>query len=255
MNLTTIPDVAALFMLVFARVGTMVMLMPGIGERAIFARARLGFALLLTLILLPIVSQSLPTPNAAFLGGPVIGFMIGEIAVGLMIGLSIRFVTSSLHVAGNVIAQQLGLSFAMQVDPGGTGQNASIGNFLTLFGVVMVFATDLHHLAIAAIHDSYRLMPPGAERTAGDAAMFALRAASRAFMIGIQVSAPFIAFGLIFNLGVGVLARLMPQLQVFFLALPATIMVGSMLLVATLAVIINVYLADLRDFLLQLTDR
>ncbi len=249
------PDVAASFMIVFARVGTMVMLMPGIGEGSVLARARLALAAFLSLALIPLVRDTLPVTTPAFLGGPVVGLLIGEVAVGLMLGLAIRMVMSSLHVAGNVIAQQLGLAYAMQVDPMGGGQNPTIANFLTLFGVVMVFAMDLHHLAIAAIHDSYTAMPPGGATSPGDASMFALKAVSQAFALGIQVSAPFIVFGLVFNLGLGVLARLMPQLQVFFLALPATVFLGGVLLAATLGLIMTVYTASLRDFLLQLTVR
>ena len=120
-----IPDVAIAFMLTFARVGTMAMLMPGIGEQLITTRARLSFAFLLTLVLFPPTRTILPAvgqPTAA------IGLLIGEIAVGLLIGLAIRMVVGALQTAGTVAAQQLGLSFAMTVDPAMGGQQASLGN-------------------------------------------------------------------------------------------------------------------------------
>ena len=143
-----IPEIATAFMLTFARVGTLVMLMPGIGEQMIPTRARLALALLLTLVLFPLTRTLLPaggTPDS------VIGVLIGEIAVGFVLGLSARMVVAALQTAGNIVAQQLGLAFAMTVDPAMGGQQAAIGNFLTLLGITLIFAADLHHLAIAAI--------------------------------------------------------------------------------------------------------
>jgi flagellar biosynthetic protein FliR len=241
-----IPDLATAYMLTFARVGTLVMLMPGIGEQLITPRGRLAFALLLSLILFPLTRTLLPNggaPNA------VIGVLIGEIAVGLLIGLAVRMVVGALQTAGAIIAQQLGLSFAMSVDPAMGGQQAAIGNLLTLLGITLIFAADLHHIAIAAIRDSYILLPPAGIPPTGDAAMLAVRATGQGFALAVQISAPFIVFAILFNLGLGVLSRLMPQLQVFFLAMPATILIGMLILLASLSVMMGVFVEDLGAYL------
>ena len=251
MNLL-IPDLATAFMLTFARVGPLVMLMPGIGEQMIPVRVRLGAALLLTLVLFPLTRTLLPaggTPDA------IIAVLIGEIAVGLVLGLAVRMVVGALQTAGNIVAQQLGLAFAMSVDPAMGGQQAAIGNFLTLLGITLIFAADLHHLAIMAIRDSYAFLPPAGVPEVGDAAMLAMRAVGRGFALAVQIAAPFIAFGILFNLGLGVLSRLMPQLQVFFLAMPATILIGMLLLLVTLGVMMGVFLEDLAQFLAELGGR
>jgi flagellar biosynthesis protein FliR len=247
-----IPDLATAFMLTFARVGTLVMLMPGIGEQMIPVRVRLGAALLLTLVLFPLTRTLLPaggTPDA------IIAVLIGEIAVGLVLGLAVRMVVGALQTAGNIVAQQLGLAFAMSVDPAMGGQQAAIGNFLTLLGITLIFAADLHHLAIMAIRDSYAFLPPTGVPEVGDAAMLAMRAVGRGFALAVQIAAPFIAFGILFNLGLGVLSRLMPQLQVFFLAMPATILIGMLLLLVALGVMMGVFLEDLAQFLAELGGR
>ncbi|MGA0596464.1 flagellar biosynthetic protein FliR [Enterovirga sp. CN4-39] len=245
-----IPELASLFMLTFARVGTLVMLLPGTGERLVPARLRLAFAFLLTLLLLPIVRNLFPAGDAPQV---VIGTMIGEVAIGLMLGLATRMVVSALQTAGNIVAQELGLSFAMTIDPTqGGGQEAAIGNFLTLLGITLVFATDLHHLAIAAIGNSYELLPPARLPEAGDAAQLAIGAVGRAFRLAVQISAPFIAFAFLFNLGLGILSRLMPQMQVFFLAMPLTILIGVLVLLAALGMMMSVYLGQLGAFLSQL---
>ena len=251
MNLL-IPEIATAFMLTFARVGTLVMLMPGIGEQLISRRARLGLAILLALVLFPLTRTLLPS------GGPpasVISLLIGEIAVGLVLGLSTRMVVAALQTAGNIVAQQLGLAFAMSVDPAMGGQQAAIGNFLTLLGITLIFAADLHHLAIAAIRDSYAFLPPASGPETGDAAMLAMKAVGRGFALAVQIAAPFIAFGILFNLGLGVLSRLMPQLQVFFLAMPATILIGMLVLLAVIGVMMGVFIEDLGRFLNELGGR
>jgi flagellar biosynthesis protein FliR len=241
-----IPDLATAFMLTFARVGTLVMLMPGVGEQLISARTRLGFALLLSLVLFPLTRTLLPA------GGPpatVVGVLIGEIAVGLLIGLAVRMVVAALQTAGDIIAQQLGISFAMTIDPTIGGQQAAIGNLLTLLGITLIFATDLHHVAIIAIRDSYAVLPPAGILATGDAATLALSAMGRSFALAVQIAAPFIAFAILFNLGLGVLSRLMPHLQVFFLALPATILIGMLILLAVVGVMMDVFLDNLGTFM------
>jgi flagellar biosynthetic protein FliR len=241
-----IPDLATAFMLTFARVGAMVMLMPGIGEQLISMRSRLAFALLLTLVLFPLTRTLLPAGGEP---ASVIGVLIGEIAVGLLIGLVVRMIVGALQTAGTIVAQQLGLAFAMSVDPAMGGQQAAIGNLLTLLGIALIFAADLHHLAIAAIRDSYTLLPPAGIPATEDAANLAIQAVGKGFALAVQISAPFIAFAILFNLGLGVLSRLMPQLQVFFLAMPATILVGMLVLLASVGVMMGVFVEDLGAFI------
>jgi flagellar biosynthetic protein FliR len=172
-----------------------------------------------------------------------------------VLGLSVRMVVGALQTAGNIVAQQLGLAFAMSVDPAMGGQQAAIGNFLTLLGITLIFAADLHHLALTAIGDSYTFLPPGGVPEVGDAAMLAIRAVGRSFALAVQIAAPFIVFAMLFNLGLGVLSRLMPQLQVFFLALPATILIGMLVLLAVVGVMMAVFLEDLGSFLSGLGGR
>jgi flagellar biosynthetic protein FliR len=147
----------------------------------------------------------------------------------------------------------MGLGFAMTVDPTGGLQNPSIGNFLTMLGITLILASDLHHLAIAAIHESYRVLPPGGIPELTDIMALAVRAAAQGFALAVQIAAPFIVFGLLFNLGLGVLARMMPQLQVFFLAVPASIFGGMLVLLVVIGVMMSVFLDGLGAFLRQFT--
>jgi flagellar biosynthetic protein FliR len=250
MQIAILPQIGALFVLVFARVGTMVMLMPGIGERFIFSRARLSLAFFIALVILPMARPSLPIPQDL---PALVTLLVGEVLIGLIIGVCARLVMAALQTAGTIVAQAMGLGFAMTIDPTGGAQNPSIGNFLTMLGITLVLTSDLHHLAIAAIHESYRLLPPGGAPDMTDIMTLAVRSASQGFAVAVQISAPFIVFGLLFNLGLGVLARMMPQLQVFFLAVPASIFGGMLVLLVVLGVMMSVFMNDLGTFLRQFT--
>jgi flagellar biosynthetic protein FliR len=140
-----------------------------------------------------------------------------------------------------VVAQQLGLGFVTAVDPTQNQQGMLVGNFLALVGVTLIFATDMHHLVIAALNDSYRLFQPGEIPALGDMAQHITTVIATAFKIGIQLSAPFLVFGLLFNLGLGVLSRLMPQMQVFFIGMPLTIILGLLLLLIVLGAMMGVF--------------
>src|SRR3982075_4184650 len=230
-DVSLLPALAAAFMLAFARIGAMVMLLPGLGETNIPVRVKLGIALLLTLVILPLHRAAYHIDMQSLT--PLLVLMLHEILIGIVLGATARVTLSALQVAGSVIAQQLGLGFVTAVDPTQGQQNVIVGNFLTVLGVTLIFATDLHHLVIAALNDSYTLFQPGDIPLLGDVAALTTRTVAAAFRIGIQLSAPFLVFGLMFNLGLGVLSRLMPQMQVFFVGVPLSILLGFLILMLT----------------------
>jgi flagellar biosynthesis protein FliR len=246
-DVTFLPALAATFMLVFARIGTMVMLLPGLGEMSVPVRVRLTVALVLAAVLLPLHQAAYQIDLRSF--GPLIALLGQELFIGAMLGLTARLTMAGLQIAGNVIAQQLGLGFVTAVDPTQGQQSVIVGNFLTVLGVTLIFATDLHHLVIAALDDSYKLFQPGEIPLLGDVAALTTRTVAAAFRIGIQLSAPFLVFGLLFNLGLGVLARLMPQMQVFFVGLPLSILLGFLILIVVLGAMMTTFLGSVEDVL------
>jgi len=239
-DVSFLPAIGATFLLIFARTGTMMMLMPGIGEQNVSPRMRLTIAVILAAVLLPLHRADYHFDAGAL--GPAIVMLVEEIVIGAVLGLTARLTISALDVAGSVIAQQLGLGFVTSIDPTQGEQGAILGNFLTLLGVTLFFATDMHYLVIAALNDSYTLFAPGEVPASGDVAALVTKTVSGAFRIGIQLSAPFLIFGLLFNLGLGVLSRLMPQMQVFFVALPASISIGLLFLILMLGSMMGLFL-------------
>jgi flagellar biosynthesis protein FliR len=250
-DVSFLPAIAAAFILVFARVGTMLMLLPGFGELYVPVRIRLTVALLLAAVLLPLHQAAYQLNLTSF--GPLMAMLGEEMFIGAVLAMSVRVIMSSLQVAGFVIAQQMGLGFVTAIDPSLGQQGALVGNFLGMLGVVLIFATDLHHLVIIALNDSYTLFAPGEVPLMGDAAALNTRTVATAFRIGIQLSAPFLVFGLLFNLGLGVLSRLMPQMQVFFVGLPLSILIGLLIFLMVLGAMMTVFLGEVENVLTRLT--
>jgi len=252
-DISFLPALAATFMLVFARIGTMVMLLPGVGELSVPVRVRLAIALVLAAVLLPLHRNAYTLDLRTF--GPVLLMLGEELFIGAVLGLSARLTISALQVAGSVIAQQLGLGFVTAVDPTQGQQGIIVGNFLTMLGVVLIFALDLHHLVIAGLNDSYLLFKPGDVPLIGDVAALTTRTIAGAFKVGIQLSAPFLVFGLLFNLGLGVLSRLMPQMQVFFVGMPLSILVGLLIFLLVVGAMMGVFIDSVGDVLHALAPR
>jgi flagellar biosynthetic protein FliR len=250
-HLANLSSVVIVYALVFARTSAMIMLLPSIGDAAIPSRVRLALALAVSFALAPVVAHAYPqqAPQSSMAFGLM---LVQEVTAGLLIGLMSRIIMSALTICGKVIAAQTGLSYAQSIDPAMGEQSAIIGNFLSLLGAVLIFATDLHHLAIGAIQGSYTLIPPGAALPTGDMAELAVRLVSGAFALGLQLAAPFIVFAFTINAATGLLARMMPQMQVFFVAMPINVLFGFMLMAlligSMMTVFLNFYATQMANF-------
>ena len=239
-----IPELSGIiltYLLVFSRVGAMVMLMPAIGDMGVPARVRLLLALAIAFALTPQVQSYYPAVAPQTTVALVI-MIAAEVTAGVLVGAMARIIMSALHVAGYLIATQTGLAYAQTLDPTQNTQGAVLGNFMTILGTVLIFATDLHHLAIGAIAGSYKLLPPGGALPTADMAQLVITMVSSSFALGFQLAAPFLVFGFAMYAGLGVLARLMPQLQIFFVAVPINIVCGFLLMLALLGSLMSVFL-------------
>lgn len=244
------PEIIFAAGLVFARIGAILMLMPGFAEPAIPMRIRLSFALLVCLILGPVIAPNLPPMPEAPLA--LAGLVMGEVIIGLMIGAVGRIFMSAAAVAGQVIGLQTSLAMAQSFDPSQGQQGAIIATFLNLTFLLLLFAANIHHLLLEMMVNSYSVFQAGGMPDMGDAAMWALDAFIDAFRIGVQLAAPLIVFGLTFYLALGVLSRLMPQAQIFFIAMPSNIMVGLFLLTIALGTMSAVWLERMERFALDM---
>lgn len=210
--------------LLFARLGAVLMIAPGLGEQAAPATMRLGVAVLVTATLAPTLAGNAPPMPAQITAAfPMI---ITEVIIGLILGLGARLMMSALQVAGATVGLASGLAFAQQVDPIASQPAAIFSGFFSLMGVVLIMSAGLHRVMIEAAADSYTLFPPGAFPPIGDASAFVIDAVSNSFRLGIQIAAPVLIFSLIFNVALGLVSRLIPQVQIFMTAMPLSVMLG-----------------------------
>ncbi|HEY4265211.1 MAG TPA: flagellar biosynthetic protein FliR [Micropepsaceae bacterium] len=238
--LPQLQGVVLVYLLTFSRAGAMIMLLPVIGDAGVPARVRLAFALAVSAALVSVTARYYPTNTPPPL--ELAALIAREATAGVLVGTMARLIMSTLETAGTLIAVQTGLAFATTLDPGQGTQSAIVSTFLSLVGSLLVFETGLHHLAIGAISGSYTLLPPNQAFPAGDMAEMTLNLVSGSFALGLQLASPFIVFGLLIYATLGVLSRLMPQLQIFFLAMPVSILTGFVLLMLFLGVMMTAFL-------------
>jgi flagellar biosynthetic protein FliR len=231
--------------LVFARLAAMVMLIPGIGETFIPARFRLSLAFLMTLALFPVLSVGAPVVSANV--GDLAGAVIKETLIGLMIGGILRMFMNALAVTGEIVSIQTTLSFAQTANPGQATPSTTLATFLGLMALVMILTTDLHHLFISAIVRSYTLFPFNKAVPVKDASFLAIQTMGQSFALGLQLSAPVMVFAFVFNIATGLVGRVMPQFQVFFVASPLLVLTSLSIFALSLGVIGMVFLDRYRD--------
>lgn len=233
--------------LIFMRLASLVMLMPGIGDQAVPSRLRLGFALLLALVVTPIVRDTLPPMPAAM--GPMVGQVLHEIVIGLMLGTLMRTLLFTLITTGEILSLQTTLSFAQTANPAQAQPSTSLGTFMAMLGLVLIYATNLHHLFIRAMVDSFQVFPAMKHVMLGDALTLMTKTVTQTMVLALQMSAPVIVFSLVFNIAVGFVGRMMPAFPVFFAATPLSVLLGLSLMAMGLGASGMVFIDHYKDMI------
>lgn len=241
-------EVFTVFM-VFARVGSAFVMLPTIGEQFLSPRARLALAVMIALVVAPAVEPVIPALPPTLSG--MLGLLFIEILVGLFIGTAARLLFMALAIAGSFYSFMSGLASALMFNPLAADQGALLSIFFSLVGILLLFATDGHHLLIRAVVESYVLFEPGVYPMIGDMADVIAQTVTNSFRLGLQLAAPIVVIALLFYVLLGLLARLMPQMQVFFIAMPLQIMMGLYLLMITLSATMMWFLKEYHAFLGQ----
>lgn len=219
------------FILVFLRIGSAIMLMPGFSASYINSRQRLSIALAVSVVIIPFLNNQLPPQPQDTL--EAIKIYLFEITYGVFFGLLMQILFSALSLCGNFIGQAIGFSNAQIFDPAFQTQSIVIETFLSLLALTIIFVTDIHHLMLSAVIDSYTLFPVGSPLPVSDLSNFMSQTLNQSFIMGFKIGSPFIAFSIVFYVGMGLVSRLMPQLNIFFLSLPLQIYLGVGLLLIT----------------------
>ncbi len=236
------------FMLVFCRLGTALMVMPGFSEIYVSVRIRLLLALTFSLVLTPTLQALPPLPSEIF---GLTTLIIAEILTGFLIGTITRMMIAAIHMAGMIIAYQSSLASALipDVTQSQGGQGSVLGNMLAMSALVIIFASDTHHLMLRGIADSYSLFLPGKMPMVEDFANQASRLMSGAFAMAMKLSAPHLVVGMVMYLGAGVIARLMPNMQVFFIMIAPQLLISFFIFMIVISSMLMWYLDYFRETL------
>lgn len=219
------------FLLILARVGTTIAVLPGFAAAYVSPRIRLAIILVVSFLLTPTLAASLPGPPSS--PWNLLLLIGGEMLVGFFLGLMATVLLASLQTAGTMISLFSSMANALIRDPIAEQQSSIIAGLLTAAGILMVFISDTHHLMFRVMADSYTLFVPGQGIIVGDMSEMLAHRVSESFAMGFRLSIPFLVIAMTYYIGLGVFGRLMPQLPVFFFGLPIqlTIQIGALAIV------------------------
>ena len=241
------------FLLVLARTGTIFAILPGLGETTISPQVKAGLILGLALILTPVLQPALPPrPDSE---ARLAALILVEMANGLWFGWLARVLTTSLPMAGQFIADVTGLSNVLITSPDLGAQTSAVSRMFELAVPVLILSTGLYRVLLSALIGFYRLVPPGQAPDINDAASAAVATVASSFDLALRLASPFILAGILWHVAIGLAARMVPRLQIFFVAMPGQIGLGLMLLAGLAAPLLATWMEAMRPGLAALPGR
>lgn len=217
------------FVLVLLRVSAIITVIPVISENTVPLRVKAGLSILVSLIVFPLVnSQMPPTKNFHFL--ELIFLMIGEVLIGVTIGFVSRLVFAAIQMAGDIIGFQMGFAVANVIDPMSAQMVSIITQLQYLIAMLVFLTVNAHHLFFQAIVQSYVLIAPLSFHFSGQLMQFIFDVSREMFVIALKIAAPIMAVMLFTNVALGVVARTVPQMNIFIVGFPLQISLGLIFL-------------------------
>jgi len=243
------------FLLIFVRVAMFFLIVPIFSYRNVPSLVRTGLSLFIAFAV-----YFAQTPEPVPLDGLFLLLVVKEALVGLMIALIAMIMMGAIQTAGGIIDFQMGFAMANVIDPLTGAQSPMTGQYLYIFAMLFLLATDGHHLLIDAIYNSYQFIPlTEIAIHFADTSVIAFIARSFAimFLIAVQLAIPIVASILMLDIALGILARTVPQLNIFNVGFPVKILSGFILLFLVIGVMVfsmeklfDILLYAIRDFML-----
>ena len=246
--LEDLPAQVSGFLVVFARLGGVMMVLPLFSEDAVPGRIRLVIALGISLALFGMLAPQVPATDSSVSLGAMAGV---ELVTGLALGAIVRIMFLAITIAGSIISLQTGLTSAVMPDAALGGQLPVMAKLVSVAAAVVCFSLGIHHMWIAAMVNSYLVFPIGGLPPAADFAQLAIATTTRSMELGFSLAAPLVVYGIVFNVALGLAARLAPTIQVFFIAQPLNILLGLALVAATLGAVLTGFAMAMTDWIQQ----
>lgn len=217
-------DFLSLFF-IFIRVGTVFAIVPFFNAEIIPRRITTTIAFFLSLVLMPIVPPVQIRPEQLNIL-VFLSIVLQQVLIGSALGLAVDVIYSGIQIAGELIGFQMGFSIANVVDPMSGISAPIISNVLYITAFLLFFTMQGHHMLIKGMVDSFTVIPLDEVRVHREFMMSVLTYASQMFVIGVKIAAPVMGILLLINIAFAVIARALPQMNVFIMAFPVTIAVG-----------------------------
>ncbi len=219
------PDLIEAFILVFIRVSSIILMIPVFGDTVVPSLVKWSLSLLIALMLFPLVRSGIgPLGNLGVF--PLALRIGGELLIGISIGFTARFIFAGIQMGGELLGFQMGFSIASVIDPTSNVQVSVVSEFMYMISLLLFLGVDAHHIIISAISESYQVLSPLSVHYSGEFTQVMLRLSQEVFMIAVKISAPVMAVLLFTNVALGVVARTVPQINIFIVSFPLQISVG-----------------------------
>ena len=220
------------FLLIFLRVGAILLTAPIFNSRNIPVLFKVGLCFAVSLILFPILNlQNLPVRFELI---PLVIGVISEVLIGVIIGLSVRMLFVGIQLAGQLVGFQMGLAMANIIDPATSEQVPLLAQLNNLIALLIFLAINAHYWFLRALVESFRLVPPFEFQFTHSLMEQLMFLAGNIFVIAVKVGAPLIVVLFLMSVAFGLAARTVPQMNIFFVAMPLKILVGLIFFVFTL---------------------
>ncbi len=223
------------FMVVFLRVTTFIFVAPIFGGAGVPPVTKIGLGLLLSIVILFTVEPGIfPVPGTM---AEIALLVLVEMGVGLLLGYAVSLLFAGLQFAGMLMGYQMGFAVANVLDPTSQERVSIIGQFIFIFGVLYFFTLDGHHMLIRALVRSYDMAPPMGVGLTGNTVVILVNMFTQMFVIGLQIALPIVGTLFLIDVCLGIVAKTVPQMNVFIIGLPLKSLVGLMILSATFGLI------------------
>jgi flagellar biosynthesis protein FliR len=238
------------FFLVLARVSILMFLFPFFGAQVIPTLAKIGLSLLVALALCPVLDlrgSELPTSAVG-----LVRLTLGEFVVGLVLGVLLQVFFEGVKMMGEVVGFQTGFSITNILDPQSGMQVSVLSNMAYSMGIVLFLILNGHHILLSSIRESFEFVPVGSVGLSGKGFEVILGRLGEMFIIAVKLGAPAIACLLLVNVALGVVTKMMPQMNVMIVAFPVQIIAGLFFFGVSLAIlgaVLEKYVSTLNSWL------
>lgn len=220
------------FLLILLRVSALLIVAPIFGHRLYLAQAKIGLAFMISLIIFPLVgAHGVQAPAGVF---PYAVMMAGEVAMGVVLGFAVLLLFIGVQFAGQLAGLQMGFDIVDVIDPHSSGQVSIIGQYLNILAILILLTIDGHHVVLHGLVSSFTAVPLGGVALKGAVFHKLIALSSQVFIIAVKISAPILLALFLISVALGILARTVPQMNVFVVGFPVQLAAGLAMMIALL---------------------